>query len=78
MKTTANVDLDDCVSLSVRFKDSKSHSGDVIKVMRFHLADDNYGVEWYPTKKAIGKLITVLQKLEGQMTDETNAEHDDE
>jgi hypothetical protein len=78
MMKNKNVDLDNCVSLSVSFKDSKSHSGDVIKGMRFHLADDNYGVEWYPTKKAIGKLITVLQELEGQMTDETNAEHDDE
>lgn len=73
-----NVDLDDYVSLSVTFTEGKSHSGDVIKGMRFHLADDNSGVKWYPTKKAIGKLITVLKELEEQMTDDTNAECDDE
>jgi hypothetical protein len=73
-----NIDLDDYVSLAISFREDKNYAGETLNTMKFHFADDNFGVKWYPTKKAIGKLITVLKELEGQMTDDTNAESNDE
>lgn len=76
--TNKNVDLDDYVSIAISFREDKNYAGEALKIVQVYFADDNFGVKWYPTKESIAKLITVLQELEGQMTDETNVDHDDE
>ena len=65
-----NIDLDDHASLYIRFSNNDK--------MLFHLADGNFGAKWYPDKNAINKLISVLQKIESQMTNETNLAIQDE
>jgi len=73
-----NFDLDDYVSLSIKFREDKNWAGENLSIMQFHFADDNFGVKWYPTKKSISNFIEVLKKIESQMTDETNAEDENE
>jgi hypothetical protein len=74
MNKIDNIDLDDYVSLSIEFKDV----GNGHENMKLHIADDEKGLKWWPTKKTINKLIKVLQELESQMTDITNYENDEE
>jgi hypothetical protein len=64
-----NIDLDDHVSVAIDFSEY-----DNLHQMKFHFADDHFGVKWYPTKSTINKLIKFLQDLEPQMTDDTNKE----
>ena len=73
-----NFDLDDYVSLFIKFREDKNWAGENLSIMQFHFADDNFGVKWYPTKKSISNFIEVLKKIESQMTDETNAEDENE
>lgn len=73
-----NIDLDDQVSVAIDFSEHDNHDGETVRRMKLHFADDDFGVEWYPTKSAINKLIKFLQDLEPQMTDDTNKENEDE
>jgi len=73
-----NFDLDDYVSLSIKFREDKNLAGENLRTMQFHFADDNFGVKWYPTKKSISNFIEVLKKIESQMTDDTNSEDDED
>lgn len=67
-----NFDLDKIVSLSVVFSEDRNYAGEPLRTMKFHIADDDNGLYWYPNKKAIGNLIQALKKVESQMTDDTN------
>lgn len=67
-----NFDLDDYVSLSIEFREDKNYAGEAINTMKFHFADDNFGVKWLPTKKTINSFIEILKNIESKMTDETN------
>lgn len=67
-----NFDLDDYVSLSIEFREDKNYVGEAINTMKFHFADDNFGVKWLPTKKTINSFIEILKNIESKMTDETN------
>lgn len=73
-----NYDLDTYVSLSTEFDTQEMYDGTIVPVMKLHFADDNYGVEWWPTKQAIKKFINVLQNIESQMTDDTNLDTDED
>ena len=73
-----NFDLDDYVSLSIKFREDKNWAGENLSTMQFHFADDNFGVKWYPTKKSIGNFIEILKNIESQMTDDTNSENDED
>jgi len=73
-----NFDLDDYVSLAIEFREDKNFEGENIKEMKFHFADDNFGVKWYPTKKSIINFIEVLKKIESQMTDDTNRDENED
>jgi hypothetical protein len=67
-----NFDLDDYVSLAIEFREDKNCAGEAINTMKFHFADDNFGVKWLPTKKTINSFIEILKNIESKMTDETN------
>lgn len=67
-----NLDLDDYVSLAIEFREDKNYAGETINTMKFHFADDNFGVKWLPTKKTINSFIEILKNIESKMTDETN------
>lgn len=73
-----NFDLDDYVSLAIEFREDKNLAGENLNTMKFHFADDNFGVKWYPNKKSISNFIEVLKKIECQMTDDTNRDEDED
>ena len=73
-----NLDLDDYVSLAIEFREDKNYASETINTMKFHFADDNFGVKWYPTKKTINSFIEILKDIESKMTDETNHMDEDE
>lgn len=73
-----NFDLDDYVSLAIEFREDKNYADETINTMKFYFADDNFGVEWHPTKKTINSFIEILKNIESKMTDETNHMDEDE